>query len=122
MYMYSLSLSLPVDFLLPDRAMMVKSCSLFMTDFKYGENFYLCITEAAKDLILNVSHFPNEVYKIYLISIIQCIGNNILVSTDEHYLMCVYTNAHRGRNEMKVGGAKPPCPLVPTPLHFTAHN
>ena len=29
---------------------------------------------------------------------------------------------HRGRNEMKVGGAKPPCPLVPTPLHFTAHN
>ena len=56
-------------------------------DFKYGENFYLCITEAAKDLILNVSHFPNEVYKI---SIIQCISNNILLSTDEHKLS-IYT-------------------------------
>ena len=24
-------------------------------EFKYGENFYLCITEEAKELILNVS-------------------------------------------------------------------
>ena len=24
-------------------------------DFKYGENFYLCITEEAKELVLNVS-------------------------------------------------------------------
>ena len=24
-------------------------------DFKYGENFYVCVTEEAKELILNVS-------------------------------------------------------------------
>ena len=24
-------------------------------DFKYGENFYVCITEEAKELVLNVS-------------------------------------------------------------------
>ncbi len=24
-------------------------------DFKYGDNFYICITEEAKELILNVS-------------------------------------------------------------------
>ena len=23
-------------------------------DFKYGENFYICLTEEAKDLVLNV--------------------------------------------------------------------
>lgn len=24
-------------------------------DFKYGENFYVCVTEEAKELVLNVS-------------------------------------------------------------------
>ena len=24
-------------------------------DFKYGENFYICVTEGAKELVLNVS-------------------------------------------------------------------
>ena len=25
-------------------------------DFKYGENFYVCVTEEAKELVLNVSN------------------------------------------------------------------
>ena len=29
-------------------------------DFKYGENFYVCVTEEAKELVLNVSRWQGK--------------------------------------------------------------
>lgn len=39
-------------------------------DFKYGENFYVCITEEAKELVLNVSTINIKVTVELLLSIL----------------------------------------------------
>ena len=39
-------------------------------DFKYGENFYVCITEEAKELVLNVSTINVKVTVEMLLSML----------------------------------------------------